>query len=199
MRYVIGIDIGGTCTDCVSLDSAGYVRTAKTFSTPPDFSVGIIDGIEQLARTIGTDVKALLSSTDLFLHSTTVAENAVVDGTMATAGLITTSGFEDTLFAMRGGYGRWSGLSEAEKRDSVHSDKPPELIPRSLIRGLDERIGSGGLRYREADDQSIERAVEDLLARGARASLCLFSGRSSRPKESGESSKSCAAFVRACS
>jgi N-methylhydantoinase A len=174
MRYVIGIDIGGTCTDCVSLDAAGYVRTAKTFSTPPDFSVGIIDGIEQLARTIGTDVTALLSSTDLFLHSTTVAENAVIDGTMVTAGLVTTSGFEDTLFAMRGGYGRWSGLSEAEKRDSVHSNKPPELIPRSLIRGLDERTGSGGQRYREADDQSIERAVQELLAGGAQSIAVSF-------------------------
>jgi N-methylhydantoinase A len=174
MRYVIGVDIGGTCTDCVSLDSAGCVDTAKTFSTAPDFSVGIIDGIEQLARTIGTDVKALLSSTDLFLHSTTVAENAVVDGTMATAGLITTSGFEDTLFAMRGGYGRWSGLTEGEKRDSVHSAKPPELIPRRLIRGLEERTDSGGRRLREIDDLSIERAVKELLAGGAESIAVSF-------------------------
>ena len=43
----------------------------------------------------------------------------MVDGTLARAGVITTRGFEDTLFAMRGGYGRWSGLTEDEKRNPV--------------------------------------------------------------------------------
>jgi N-methylhydantoinase A len=159
MTYAIAIDIGGTCTDCVAVDSQGRMSLSKTFSTPPDFSLGIITGLELLASAAGKELADLLAATTIFLHSTTVAENAIVDGTMATAGLITTSGFEDTLFAMRGGFGRWSGLSELEKRDPVRTDKPRPLIPRALIRGLRERTGSRGEQLFEPDPKQIEQAV----------------------------------------
>jgi N-methylhydantoinase A len=106
MTFVIGIDIGGTCTDCVVIDSDGAITLAKAFSTPPDFSRGILDALGVASAELNIELSELLSDTSLFLHSTTVAENAVVDGTLAPAGLITTRGFEDTLFAMRGGYGR---------------------------------------------------------------------------------------------
>src|SRR3954466_144369 len=144
MEYVVGIDIGGTCTDCVVVDDEGTVTLAKAFSTPPDFSRGILDAIGVAADHLGTDSDDLLKSTRLFLHSTTVAENAVVDGTLAKAGVITTSGFEDTLFAMRGGYGRWSGLTEDEKRNPVDTDKPEAIVPRSLVAGVRERMDARG-------------------------------------------------------
>jgi N-methylhydantoinase A len=108
----------------------------------------------------------VLSQTRLFLHSTTVPENAVVDGTLARAGLITTRGFEDTLFAMRGGYGRWSGLTEDEKRNPVDTDKPPPIVPRSLIVGIGERIDSNGAVKATARDDEIEDAVRGLLSEG---------------------------------
>ena len=102
MSYVVGIDIGGTCTDCVVVDDTGAVTLGKAFSTPPDFSGGILDALGVAAERLATTTSGLLGGTRLFLHSTTVAENAVVDGTLAKAGIITTRGFEDTLFAMRG-------------------------------------------------------------------------------------------------
>ena len=40
---------------------------------------------------------------------------------------------------MRGGYGRWSGLTEDEKRNPIDTDKPPPIVPRSLIGGIKER------------------------------------------------------------
>jgi N-methylhydantoinase A len=175
MTYAIAIDIGGTCTDCVAVDSQGRMSLSKTFSTPPDFSLGIITGLELLASAAGKELADLLAATTIFLHSTTVAENAIVDGTMATAGLITTSGFEDTLFAMRGGFGRWSGLSELEKRDPVRTDKPRPLIPRALIRGLRERTGSRGEQLFEPDPKQIEQAVQELLDAGVESlAVCLL-------------------------
>ena len=79
----------------------------------------------------------------------TVAENAVVDGTLAKAGIVTTRGFEDTLFATRGGYGRWSGLTEEEKRNpdrhrqaaADRAAQPDRRDPRAHRR---ERRGEGG-------------------------------------------------------
>src|SRR3569623_1227566 len=88
--YVVAIDIGGTGADCVVVDAAGEVTLGKAFSTPPEFATGILNA---------------------------VAENAVVDETLATGGILVSEGCEDTLFSMRGGYGRWSGLTEEGKRN----------------------------------------------------------------------------------
>ena len=175
MSFTVAIDIGGTCTDCVAVHSSGRFDMAKTFSTPPDFSVGIMTGLGLLAASAGCTLTELLRTTSLFLHSTTVAENAIVDGSMATAGLITTRGFEDTLYATRGGYGRWSGATETEKRDPIRTEKPPVLIPRNLIRGVEERTGPSGVRSVPADDAELRSAVEDLLAAGVDAiGICLM-------------------------
>jgi N-methylhydantoinase A len=175
MQYVVGIDIGGTCTDCVVIDEGGDVTLGKAFSTPPDFSTGIMDSLAIACGTLGLTLNQLLANTRLFLHSTTVAENAVVDGTLATAGLITTRGFEDTLFSMRGGYGRWSGLTEAEKRNPVETDKLPPIVPKGLIAGVHERSDSQGKVLVEADEGEIEVAVRALLDAGAEAlGVCLL-------------------------
>ncbi len=167
MPYVIGIDIGGTCTDCVVVDEAGQVTLGKAFSTPPDFSGGIFDALGVAAGALGTTVEALLTDTRLFLHSATVAENAVVDGALATGGIITTRGFEDTLFATRGGYGRWSGLTEEEKRNPVDTDKLPPIVPRVLIRGIKERTDAHGQVLVATDPAEVEAAVKALLDAGA--------------------------------
>lgn len=167
--YVVGIDIGGTGTDCVVVDEAGTVMLGKAFSTPPDFSQGILDSLAVAAAELGIERAELLAATALFLHSTTVAENAVVDGTLAKAGVITTGGFEDTLFTMRGGYGRWSGLTEDEKRNPIDSDKLPPIVPHDLIRGLPERTDRSGRVLREPSDDAIEAAVRVLLGQGVEA------------------------------
>jgi N-methylhydantoinase A len=166
VSYIVGVDIGGTCTDCVVVDVGGNVTLGKAFSTPPDFSGGILDAVNVAAQQLGTKAGTLLSDTRLFLHSTTVAENAVVDGTLARTGVITTRGFEDTLFAMRGGYGRWSGLTEDEKRNPVETDKPPAIVPRALVVGVRERIDASGAVKASAVEADIVQAVQTLLAAG---------------------------------
>jgi N-methylhydantoinase A len=169
MQYVVGIDIGGTCTDCVVVDGDGQVTLAKAFSTPPDFSRGILDAIGVAAAELDVEPGELMRGTRLFLHSTTVAENAVVDGTLAKAGVLTTKGFEDTLFAMRGGYGRWSGLTEEQKRNPMETDKEPAIVPRALIRGVRERTDSRGQISVAADEAEIEALVTELRDAGVEA------------------------------
>jgi N-methylhydantoinase A len=162
MEYLVGIDIGGTCTDCVVIEQSGRITVGKAFSTPPDFSRGILDALEVAARSIGVGSGDILAATRLFLHGTTVAENAMVDGNLARAGLITTRGFEQTLFATRGGYGRWSGLTEDEKRDPIRTDKPAPIIPLSRIRGVRERTDHNGRVLARADEEEVRRAVRSL-------------------------------------
>jgi N-methylhydantoinase A len=175
MPYVIGVDIGGTCTDCVVVDEAGRLSVAKAFSTPGDFSKGILDVLQVAADALGTRVPALLGETRLFLHSTTVAENAIVDGTLCKAGLVVTRGFESTLYMMRGGYGRWSGLTEEDKKNVIDTDKPATLIPLPLIKGITERSDAMGRSVVKPSEEEIERALRELAAAGAGAvGVCLL-------------------------
>jgi N-methylhydantoinase A len=172
---VVGLDIGGTCTDCVVVDGAGRVTLGKAFSTPPDFSAGIFDAVGVAAAELGRTTGELLADASLFLHSTTVAENAVVDGTLAQAGIVTNRGFEDNLLATRGGYGRWSGLTEEEKRNPIEQDKLPPIVDRGLIEGIRERTDAWGRRHVEADPAEIEAAVARLLEAGVEAiGVCLL-------------------------
>ena len=50
MAYVIGVDVGGTFTDAVLDYDAGTVLAAKSPSTPPDYSRGVLDVLELLGR-----------------------------------------------------------------------------------------------------------------------------------------------------
>ena len=59
-RYRIGIDVGGTFTDLVAIDCHGRITTAKSASTPRDQSIGVFDGLEQLAIALGIDRPAVI-------------------------------------------------------------------------------------------------------------------------------------------
>ncbi len=168
MTYIIGTDVGGTCTDCVVVDDSGKVTLGKALSTPPNFSSGIIDAVNIAAEELGLKLEALLGETSLFLHATTMGENAIVDGTITKAGLITTAGYEETLFAMRGGYGRWSGLTDDEKRDPIHTDKPTPLISLDMVKSVQGRIDRNGNVLTDLDIEAVEQAVRELIEKNAK-------------------------------
>ena len=172
---IVGIDVGGTCTDCVVIDGHGRIGLGKAFTTPSNYFDGISGAIAMSAAALGTTAKDVLARTRLFLHSTTVAENAVVDGALAAAGLLTTRGFEDTLFCTRGGYGRWSGLTDDEKRNPVETDKPRPLVDRRRIRGINERTDARGQVLQAIDTAEIDAALKALREEGASAiGICLL-------------------------
>ena len=50
MSYRIAVDVGGTFTDLVAVDSSGKVTFVKVPSTPQDQVIGFMDGIERLCR-----------------------------------------------------------------------------------------------------------------------------------------------------
>ena len=78
----------------------------ESLSTPPDFATGVLDSIKSAADQMGISVSELLANTSLFVHGSTVVDNAILTRDGAKVGLLTTEGFEDTLLVTRGGYGR---------------------------------------------------------------------------------------------
>ena len=111
---------------------------------------------------------ALLAATDLFVHGTTQATNAMLTRTGARTGLITTKGHEDAIIIGKV-YAKVAGLPE---RDLVHSSrlrKPEPIVPRSLIRGVTERIDRDGDVIVELQEAEVTEAIDSLLAAGVEA------------------------------
>jgi N-methylhydantoinase A len=149
------------------MDEAGRVTVGKSFSTPQDFTLGILDAIDVVAEARETTRDRILAAAPLFLHSTTVAENAIIGGELGPVGLLTTRGHRDTLFATRGGFGRWSGLTEAEKRNPTETTKPAPLVPVNRIQTVRERTSRDGQVQVPLGDEDVENAIRALLAAGA--------------------------------
>lgn len=161
-EYLVGVDTGGTFTDCVVIDEQGDVTLGKSSSTPPDYSKGILDSLKVVADELGIGVKELLENTKLFSHGTTVATNATITLQGARVGLITTKGFEDTIFIMRG-KGRVDGLLEMEIRHETAARKPPFLLPRRRVRGITERVDCFGNVVVPLQMGDVKKAVKELV------------------------------------
>ena len=92
MAYVIGVDVGGTFTDAVLDDDAGTVVAAKSPSTPPDYSQGVLDVLELLAEQLGTTLPDMLAQTHHIAHGTTSSLNALLTGNVPPVGFLNDEG-----------------------------------------------------------------------------------------------------------
>ena len=163
--YVVAVDVGGTCTDCVVLRDGEPIRFGKALSTPPRFALGVLDSVRVTAADMGIALEQLLAQTRLFLHGSTVVDNAIFTREGARTGLITTAGFEDTLLVTRGAYGRWSGQSEEAIKHPVASNRPVSLVPHARIAGVRERVDYKGAIVQPLDERDVEVAVERLVGK----------------------------------
>ena len=77
--YTIGVDVGGTYTDLVAIDESGRTTFAKSPSTPADQSIGVMAGLNELARRLSVTREAMLAATSRLVHGTTVATNALLE------------------------------------------------------------------------------------------------------------------------
>ncbi|HVC85446.1 MAG TPA: hydantoinase/oxoprolinase family protein [Solirubrobacteraceae bacterium] len=168
MRYRIGVDIGGTFTDCVVADERGGRTVSKAPSTPGSLQDGVLEAVGVNAEQLGVTRPQLLAATDLFVHGTTQATNAMLTRSGARTGLITTKGHEDAIIIGKV-YAKVAGLPE---RDLVHSSrlrKPDPIVPRSLIRGVTERVDRDGDVIVALQEGEVIAAIDSLLAAGVEA------------------------------
>ena len=165
-EYVVAVDSGGTFSDCVIIDAKGRVTTGKAPSTPDDFSAGVLDSIESAAAELGLTTQDVLARAILFAHGTTVATNALLERKGSPSGLITTAGHEDAILIGRT-FQKVAGLTEDEMTQVAKLRKPEPVIARPMIAGVHERVDSKGNAIVPLNMDSVERAVETLLDRGA--------------------------------
>jgi N-methylhydantoinase A len=165
MNYIVGVDIGGTFTDCVAMDERGTITIGKALSTPLDFSQGAIEAVRDAAHNLGlVDEQELLTSTQLFFHACTIGDNTLITRAGAKTALITTKGFGDTLLIMRGR--NTDGLTSSEVFHVSAQTKPEPFIPRRLIYEVTERIDYKGSTWIDLDSEEAEGIIDQLKAQG---------------------------------
>jgi N-methylhydantoinase A len=160
---LVGVDIGGTFTDCVVLDRSGRITATKSPSTPEDFAEGMLAAMRLAAGRLGVSFERFCRDVAVLTHGTTVGTNTLIQRKGARVGLITTRGHEDAIHIMRGS----RGVSSRDIRKVVHfpeSRKPTPIVPKRLIEGVSERVDCFGevvvpLNETEAVD-AIRRLVE---------------------------------------
>jgi len=165
VRYSIGVDVGGTFTDIVSITEDGRFYFTKTPSTPGDESVGVIRGIGKVARHEELALEDLMRQTDLIIHGTTVATNTMVQLNGAKTGLITTKGFRDEIEIRRG---------IRESLFNIKLPPPPPIIPRHRRLGVSERVTAQGEVVVPLDEDAARAAIRELKAAGVEAIAVCF-------------------------
>ena len=130
----LAVDIGGTFTDVVLFDGAsGQVVVDKTLTTPAAPLDGVRTGVHQLLAKAGvrpTDITAPI------VHATTLITNALIEGKIGRAGMVTTTGFGDTL------------LIRNEHRYDMYDlqiEFPAPPVPRERVMELSERTTPQGV------------------------------------------------------
>jgi len=163
MGYVIGVDVGGTFTDAVGMSPSGVLASAKTPSTPPDYSVGVMQGLELLAQQFELSLPKLLGSTDHIAHGTTASLNALVMRRVPAVGFLTTRGHGDSIHIMNV-EGRYLGRPSHELQRVLAQTKPPPLVPRALTFEIDERVDRAGNVLVALDEDAVREAVRECVA-----------------------------------
>ncbi len=155
----IGVDTGGTFTDCVVLDG-GQLKVLKIFSTPAEPSGAIVQGIFQL----GDGHRRSPAMLEV-IHGTTVGTNSLIERRGATVALLTTAGFEDLLEIGR------------QARPSLYDlnvQREPPLVPPSLRMGVKERTGSNGELVVPLSAAEVRRITSRVKKSGANSIAICF-------------------------
>jgi N-methylhydantoinase A len=160
MKFFIGTDVGGTFTDLWVADQEGGSRVFKS-PTTSDILGGVINATKLASEAYGLSFEAFCAAIQRFGHGTTVGLNALLTGRAAKTGIITTSGFADTLEIGRIRR-QTSGLTEAEVTDFYLHNRFQPLVPRSVIVEVDERIDANGEVLIALNEDSAAAAIEGL-------------------------------------
>lgn len=147
MTVRVGVDVGGTFTKAVAYDvAAGAVVGEQVVPTTHDAEDGVAAGVVQVVAALASQLGA--DAVEMVTHSTTQAVNALLEGDVATVGMV--------------GLGRSPDLRKSRKRTV---DARIEVTAGRPLPTVTEFLDvTAGLTAAEA-----EAAVDRLVAAGAEA------------------------------
>ena len=172
--YKIGVDVGGTFTDCVCEADNQRRVTAKVPTTPDDPSLGVLNGVNELAGRLGVSVSELLGETERFVHGTTVGTNALLENTGAMTAILTNKGHEDTFILGKIVQKRMG----ATEREMVHMAAldlaDPPLVEREYVWGVSQRTDYKGAEVCALNEDELAGIIDEMVAAGVEAVAICF-------------------------
>ncbi len=164
-RYRLGVDVGGTHTDLVLLDTeTGALLVEKVSSTPKNPALGVLNGV---SRFIARGVHA--KDIGFFGHGTTITTNALLEMRGAKTGLLITKGYRAVQEVQ-------NQARDGNPFDYFYS-KPAPIAPQSLTHEIGERTDYQGNALLALNEDDVRRAARALKAAGVESiAVCyLFS------------------------
>ena len=162
--WLVGVDTGGTFTDLIAVEqNTGELRRAKVPSVSSDPSAAVLDAMDKLFAE-GIDPADI----SLFVHGTTVATNALLEGKGVRTGLLITRGFR-AVYEARG----WSQPRGSDLLDTFYQ-KPPLLASQWLTEEVRERLDYRGEVVTALDEAGLRDSVHRLKAKGVEALAVCF-------------------------
>ena len=146
----ISIDTGGTFTDLVCEDKKNNLKIFKVPTTPENPSIGILNGLKQIATSYKKNFTDFLSDIDTIIHGTTHAINAIVTNKIAKTAFLCTKGHPDTLLFREGG------------RIEIFNftvEYPDPYVPRSLTFEVPERTNYDGSISENLDKNHLKKII----------------------------------------
>src|SRR5690606_26819389 len=167
----IGIDVGGTFTDAVAVSAAtfellGQVKVPTSHDHPDGGAHSIITALERLLKEVGVDA----GDVGFLAHGTTQATNALLEGDVATIGIVGVgTGYDAFAVRRLRSLGRLrldSGHRLPVRYAAVRDPGDPE----AALAGVDAVLAEGAevvvaVEPFSVDDSEGERAVLDAAAR----------------------------------
>lgn len=147
------MDVGGTFTDLTIAQEGVLLGRHKSPTTPEELTEGVFNCVELASQALGMPVEEMLADTEAFIHGSTTATNAILEGKGAKTGVICTEGTKYTL---------WRG--EGRRLDIFDFKNEPRepLIRPYLCLEVTERVNREGEVLLPLDEEQVRAAVRQL-------------------------------------
>jgi N-methylhydantoinase A len=161
--FRIGVDIGGTFTDLVMLDTRdGRLVNGKVLTTPHAPEQAVLEGVRDLLARHGVRGEQVRH----VIHGTTLVANALIERRGVPTGFLTTQGFRDV---------QEIGTELRHDTYDLFMRRPEPLVPRRLRLELPERLLPDGSIRAPLDEQAARAAIRKLREAGVQAiAVCLL-------------------------
>ncbi len=156
MTWIAGIDVGGTFTDVVLINTkTREIRIRKVPTTARNQAESFLRGLTETGD---------LREVDAIVHGTTVGTNALLERKGARAGLISSKGFRDLLELGR----------RTRPNDYGMTGTFQPLVPREHRLEVPERIDAHGEEVVALDEEALRAVVQQLLRDGIESVAVMF-------------------------
>jgi N-methylhydantoinase A len=158
-RYRVAMDIGGTFTDFVVVDTAEErTWTGKTSTTPDSPDRGVLEGLVQFVPD--------LTGMEFIVHGTTVGLNAFLERKGTRVLLLMTAGVRDAYSIAR---------HDRKELYALRYRKPERLVPRRDVFEVIERLRWDGSVHTPLDEASLQLLIDVVRRDGVEAvAVCLL-------------------------